>query len=86
MLRWAGVNFIESPLVTGVGTSTEKCYMWHKNGLGFASNVADMDVQVGYNSQHDISWTRASVFHGAKLLQQSAVVQMLHDGSAFAAT
>lgn len=86
MLRWYGVNWIESPLISALGTTAELCYMWHRNGLGHAANVENMDVLVGYDEKQDSSWSRASLFHGAVLMQQAAVVQIVHDGSAFTAT
>jgi hypothetical protein len=30
MLRWNGVNWMQSARITGVGTSTELCYLWHR--------------------------------------------------------
>ena len=85
MWRWMGVNWMVHPNLTGVGTSTEKCYMWHKNAIGHAANSKEMDVRVGYDEKQDISWSRATLFHGAKLLQNSGVVQIKHDGSAYVA-
>jgi hypothetical protein len=84
MLRWAGVNWMVNPLVTGVGTSLELCYMWHRNALGYAVNVNEESIAIGYDDKQDTSWTRASIFHTAKILQNSGIVQMKHDGSAFA--
>lgn len=86
MWRWAGVNWIVHPNLTGVGTSTEKCYMWHRNAMGHAANSKEMDVRVGYDDKQDISWSRATLFHGAKLLQNSGIVQIKHDGSAYVAS
>ena len=84
MRRWAGVNWMVHPNLTGVGTSTEKCFMWHKNSLGHAANSAEMKVDADYERKQQISWTNATLFHGAKLLQTSGIVQMVHDGSAYA--
>ena len=85
MKKWAGVNWIMHVGLTGNATSAEKCYMFHSNAIGHAANMADMDVRVGYDEKQDISWARASLWHGAKLLQNAGVVQMLHDGSAYGA-
>lgn len=84
MKRWAGVNWQVSPLVTGVGTSTELCYMWHKNALGYAVNVGEESIAIGYDEKDDTSWTRATIYHAAKILQNTGIVQIKHDGSAFA--
>ena len=83
MLRWNGVNWIQSARVTGVGTSTELCYMWHRNALGYAVNIGEDSIAIGYDEKQDTSWSRATVFHGAKILQNTGIVQLKHDGSAF---
>ena len=79
---WHGVKWIVSNAVTGVGTSSEKCYMFHKSAIGHAVNTAGMDVVLGYNDEDDYSFARVSIFMGSKLLQNTGVAQMLHDGSA----
>lgn len=83
MRRWYGVNWMIHPNLTGVGTSSEKCYIWHKNAMGHAANTAEMMVDAGYERKQQVSWTNATLYHNAKLLQNSGIVQMLHDGSAY---
>jgi len=83
MLRWNGVNWMQSARVTGVGTSTELCYMWHRSALGWAVNVGEDSIDIGYDAKQDTSWSRATIFHGAKILQNTGIVQLKHDGSAF---
>jgi len=39
---------------------------------------------VGYNEEQDYSWARASMFMGAKLLQNTGDVVITSDGSAYA--
>jgi len=85
MRRWYGINWMVHPNLTGVGTSAEKCYMYHRNAIGHAANSKEMDVSVGYDEKQAISWSRASLYHGAKLLQNTGIVQLKHDGSGFAA-
>lgn len=82
MLRWDGVNWIQSARVTGVGTSQELCYMWHRAALGYAVNVGEDSISIGYDDKQDLSWSRATVFHAAKILQNTGIVQMKHDGAA----
>lgn len=86
MLRWAGVNWMESPLVTGLGTSSEICYMFHRSAIGYAINVGEDRVYAGFDEKQGISWSRAEHYHGAKILQNAGIVKMTHDGSAFVAT
>ncbi len=83
MLRFSGVNWMVSPRVTGVGTSTELCYMFHRSALGYAVNVGEDSIHIGYDEKQDTSWSRATVFHGAKILQNTGIVQLKHDGSGF---
>lgn len=83
-LRWAGVNWIESPLISGIGTATELCYMYHRSALGYAVNVGEDSVEIGYDGKQHSSWSRATIFHAAKVLQNNGIVQIKHDGSAFA--
>lgn len=82
-LRWFGVNWIEHPSLTGSGTSSESCYLYHKNSIGHAVDVAGMDVDMDYEKKQQMSWARCSIFMGSKLLQNTGIVKMVHDGSAF---
>jgi hypothetical protein len=83
---WGGVKWIVSPLLPGIGTNAEKCFMWHKSAIGHAANVNEMQTYVGYDERHDFSYCRQSIFMGSKLLQNAGVVVFRHDGSALAAT
>jgi hypothetical protein len=80
--RWAGVNWITSSRITGKGTSLELCYMWHRSALGYAVNVGEDSIAIGYDEKQDSSWSRATVYHAAKILQNTGIVQIKHDGSA----
>lgn len=81
-MRWAGFNWIFHPNLTGVGTSQEKCYFFHRDAIGSAFDSGEgLNVAIGYNDEQDYSYARASSFTGAKLLQQSGIVQFLHDAS-----
>ena len=82
--RWMGVNWMVHPNLTGVGTSTEKCYMWHSRAMGHAANSAEMKVDADFERKQQLSWTNATLFHNAKILQNTGIVQMAHDGSAYA--
>lgn len=84
MYRWVGVNFIVHPNLAGAGTASESCFMWHKSALGHAVNTAGLQSLVGYDEEQAYSWARTTVDMGSVLLQNSGVVEMVHDGSAFA--
>jgi hypothetical protein len=83
--RWLGVNWIVHPDLPGAGTATEKCFLYHKSAIGHAANVGEMSTAVGYDEEQDYSYARASIFMGGKLLQNSGVVVINHDGSALVA-
>jgi hypothetical protein len=84
--RWDGVDWIVHTGLPGIGTSAEDCFMWNKKAIGHAADSRGMQTPVDYNSEHDYSFARASMYMGAKLLQNAGVVVMHHDGSGFAAT
>jgi hypothetical protein len=83
--RWAGFNWITHPRLTGVGTSTEKCYLYHQDAIGHAIAMPEMSVATGYDEEQDYSFCRVSGYFGSKLLQNSGIVQMKHDGSRYVA-
>jgi hypothetical protein len=80
--RWAGVNWIRHPQLTGVGTGNEKCYLYHKEAIGHAMDKDRVNSIPGYDDEQDYHWVRTSGWFGSKKLQDAAIVQMLHDGSA----
>lgn len=85
MFRWANVNWIVHPNLTGKGTAAEKCIMYHKSAIGHGCDLMNIQSAVGYDTEQDYSFARATAFMGSKLLQDSGIVIMNHDGSAYAA-
>lgn len=84
MWRWNGVNWMVSSRITGIGTATELCYMWHRDALGYAVNIGEENIAAGFDEKQAISWSRATIYHAAKILQNTGIVQMKHDGSSSA--
>ncbi len=83
VMRWMGFNWIFHPNLTGVGTASEKCYFFHRDAIGSAFDSGEgLNTAIGYDDEQDYSYARCSSFIGAKLLQQSGIVQFLHDASA----
>lgn len=82
---WLGVKWIVHPNLPGKTTNAEKCFMYHKNAIGHAADINGLHTNVGYNDEHDYSFCLASMFMGAKLLQNSGVVVMNHNGENYAA-
>lgn len=83
--RWNNVNWIVHPNLPGVGTSAEKCFLYHKSAIGHATNTNTMQAVAGYNEEDDYSFARCSAYMGSVLLQNSGVFVFNHDGSAFVA-
>jgi hypothetical protein len=86
MLRWGGVNWVVSSRVEGKGTNAEKLYVWHRSALGYAVNMGEEKIYVGFDEKQGVSWTRAEIYHAAKILQNSGIVKITHDGSAYVAS
>ena len=81
--NWLGINWIVHPNLPGKATNAEKCFMYHKSAIGHAANTGGMSTAVGYDDEQDYSFARCSVFMGTQILQNSGVVVMNHDGSAY---
>lgn len=84
--RWAGINWIVSPLITGIGTASELLYIWHRDALGYAINLGEEQVYAGYNAEQGRNWARAELYHEAVILQNSGIIKITHDGSGFVAS
>jgi hypothetical protein len=86
MYTYAGLKWIVHNGLPGIGTNAEKCYMYHRSAIGHAIRNGDPQTSAGYWDMQQTYWFNGTVFHGAKLLQNSGVVVVTHDGSAFVAT
>ena len=89
--RWGGFNFmVHSRLTNSIGdggtSASEQCYYFHRNSMGHAADTAGLDVAAGYDEEQAYSWARVSGHMNAVRLQNSGGVQVLHNGSAYAAT
>lgn len=82
--RWRNCLIVEHPNLPGKGTSSEKSFLYHKSAIGHAMDTAGMQSPVGVDLEQDYSWARASAFMGAKMLQNTGVIVITHDGSAYA--
>lgn len=85
MRRWAGVNWIVHSRLPGRTTNAEKCFLFHRNSIAQAFDTETLQVKVGYDEEQDYSFARTTNFMGSKLLQNSGVCVINHDGSAIVA-
>ena len=85
--RWRNCLIVSHPnLTANSGRTQEDCFMYHKSSVGHAVNKVGMRTAVGYNEEQDYSYCRHSIYMGSKLLQNSGVVHIKHDGSAYVAS
>jgi hypothetical protein len=82
--RWRNVLLVEHPNLPGKGTSSEKSFLYHKTAAGMAIDTGGIASPVGYDNEQDYSYARCSAFMGALLLQNTGVVVITADGSAYA--
>jgi hypothetical protein len=82
--RWRNALIVEHPNLPGKGTTSEKSFLYHKTAAGHALDTGGLQSPVGYDEMEDFSWARCSAFMGALLLQNTGVVVITADGSAYA--
>ena len=82
--RWRNTLIVEHPNLPGKATTSEISFLYHKNSLGHAANTSGMENVVGYDEEQSYSFARASIFMGSVLMQNSGVVVITTDGSAYA--
>jgi hypothetical protein len=78
---WYGATWIVHPNLPGAGTNAEQCFAYHKSAIGNAFDSAGLETPVGYDEEQAYSWARASANIGTKILQNSGMVLINHDGS-----
>ena len=82
--RWRNTLIISHPNLPGKGTSSEKSFLYHKTAIGMAIDTAGLQSPIGYEEEQDYSWARATAFMGSLVLQNTGIVVITHDGSAYA--
>lgn len=81
--KWRNALIVEHPNLPGKATTSEKSFLYHKTAIGHGADTGGMQTPTGYNEEQDYSWARASMYMGAKLLQNAGVVVMTTDGSVY---
>lgn len=84
--KWCGITWMVHLALPGNGTSSERLFVFHRDAIGLAKDRAGMSVAAGYNEEDDYYYARSSLPMGAKLLQNTGVCSIRHDGSGYAAT
>lgn len=83
VIRWLNVNWIMHPEITGVGTASATCFVYHSSAIGHAVATADIVSEADYDRKQDSSWARTTIYAGPKILQNSGIVKVLHNDSAY---
>ncbi len=80
--RWKNMLVVSHPNLPNKAAVNESSFMYHKYAIGHAADTTTLQSDVGYNGEHDYSYARATMYMGAKLLQNSGIVVVTGDGSA----
>lgn len=78
----AGINFIRSTRLSGMGTASATCFMWHRDAIGHAIANGHPSVVPGYNQEDEYEYVRCTGYFGSKLLQDGGVRKLLHNDTA----
>jgi hypothetical protein len=84
--RWMGFNWIVSTQLPGIAGASEKLFFYHRSAIGYAVNMGEEKIFAGFNEEQQRSWSLCTIYHTAKLLQDSGVVVVGHNGASFVAT
>ncbi len=76
---WNGAMHMVHTGLPNIGLATAKCYAFAKSAVGYCMNTGGIDVAIGYDDEDDYSYARHTIFHGADLLQQSGIIEIVHD-------
>jgi hypothetical protein len=82
--RWRNALVVEHPYLPNKGTTSETSFLYHKSAVGHAIDTSGIQSPVGYDQEQDYSYARASAYMGALVLQNSGIVVITADGSAYA--
>lgn len=79
--RWLDVNWITFTGLTGRGTATAKCHLFHEDAIGHQI-AGDPEVHAYYKEDQDRSEVWSKVWHVGKLCLQRGIVSAIHDDTA----
>ena len=81
--RWRNCLIVSHPNLPGKATASEISFLYHQTAIGHAADTSTLNSAVGRDEEQDYSWARATMFMGARLLQNSGVVVITTDGVAY---
>lgn len=77
--RWGGAMHMMHTGLPGMGTANATCYAFAKAAVGHAVAESLTDVRMGENEEDDYYFTRYTIVHGARILQQPGVLSFTHN-------
>lgn len=82
--HWMGVNWMVCNQLTGAGTATANCYIFHESVIGHMISGDPAPVLFN-NEEHDYTGVRFEIMQAAKLCLNNGVQKMVHnDDTGFA--
>ena len=81
MRSWMGVKWMMFTGLTGHGTATASCYIYHKSAIGHKDD-GNPTFMAGYDDKNDQHWCWARVRHCAKAILTRGIVRAVHDDTA----
>lgn len=78
---WLKTKWIVHTGLPGMDTASESCFFYHQSAIGHAIDQENIDIAMGKNEEQAYQFVRHSVYHNAKLLQNSGVYKFLHKGA-----
>jgi capsid protein len=78
---WEGAYWGVHTGLTGVGTASCTCLIWHKQALGHAISSGSINAEIGRIPWEDQSYALHSIYQGAAKLQNAGIVKWTHDDS-----
>lgn len=75
---WLGVNWGFHTGLPGMGTSTAKCFMWHRTSIGHASG-ADVTTDITWHGDHAAHFINNMMSQGACLIDANGALEIQVD-------
>ncbi len=79
--RWMDVNWMVHTGLTGIGTSTAKCYLYHESAIGHCIS-GDPEMHTYFYEPQKRYESYGSVMHAAKVCLPRGIVRAVHDDTA----
>lgn len=80
--HWAGVNWVVTPLLTGNGTASAECYIYHQDAIGHVDDGEYM-FRAGTDEKQGMQhWCWSRIRCCSKIIHQEGIRKFVHDDTA----